>query len=48
MQTIHKNKDERGDGRRTDSIGIVVCTGRVSEYIERKYVGRLGGKRNGI
>jgi len=48
MQTIHKNEDERGNSGRADSMGIVVCVGRVSGCMERKYVGRFGGRRNGI
>ena len=26
----------------------VICTGRISEYVERKYIRRFGGKKNRI
>jgi len=36
MQTIFKNEDEGGNGRRAGVLGIVTCTGRDSRHMERE------------
>ena len=36
MQAIHTNEDERGTSGRTNSIGIVICAGRISGCLEGK------------
>ncbi len=41
MQAIYKNEDERGGSRRTDPIDLVICIGRISRYLEGKYIRRF-------
>ena len=45
MQVIYKNKDKRSSDRGTDTMSIVICAGRISEYLEGKYTRR---SRRGI
>jgi len=48
MQVVYQNEDERSDSRETNSIGIIICIGRVSRYLEGKYFGGLGSRRIGL
>ena len=34
MQIIHKDEDDRSGSRRTNSIGAIICTGRISGCLE--------------
>jgi len=34
--------------RRADSVDTIICTGKISRYLEEKYVGRSGGRIIGI
>ena len=36
MQIIYKNKVEGKHGRKTNTVGVVTCTGGVSRCMERK------------
>ena len=36
MSVIFENEDERGNSRRTDAIGPLICIGRVSRHMEGK------------
>ena len=42
MQVIFEDEDERNDNRRVSTVDSVLHTGRISRYIEGKYVGRFG------
>ena len=48
MQAIHTNEDERGTSGRTNSIGIVICAGRISGCLEGKCNGGPGERIIGI
>ena len=34
MQIIYKNKDERGDSRRVNSVGTIIYIERISKYLK--------------
>ena len=36
MQIIFENEDEGKYGRRTSVVGIVICAGEISGYMERE------------
>ena len=48
MQIISEDEDERGNGRRTGVLDLVICAGRVSGHMKREYHGRIGVRRGGI
>ena len=48
MQVIFKNKNERSNSRGANSMGIVVCTGIISGYMERECIRRSRIKKSGI
>ena len=41
MKIIYQDKNERYNNRGVNSVGIVVCVGRVSRHLKEKYFGRL-------
>ena len=43
MQALYKDEDERYISRGTDSMNFVICTERISGYLEGKYFERFGG-----
>ena len=45
MQTILENKDERSNSQKTSSMGTIICTKRISQYLEGKFVGEFGSAR---
>lgn len=48
MQNILKDENERSYCRETDLMGSVICIGRISRYIERKYIQRFGNRRSRV
>jgi len=48
MQNILKNKNERSYCGETDLMGSVICVGRISRCMERKYIRRFGNRRNRV
>ena len=42
MQAIFKNKNEKRCSKRTDSVNIVLCVRRFSEYLEKECIVKLG------
>ena len=45
MQTIYKNENEGGSSRRTNLVGTIICTRRVSRHLEGEHLRRFGGRR---
>ena len=43
MQALYKDEDEGYISRGTDSMNLVICTKRISRYLEGKYFGRFEG-----
>ena len=41
MQVIHKNEDERSNGRRIGIVGVILCTRRISRYMKGEHHERL-------
>ena len=48
MQTIFENKNKGGNGRRINSIGTVICVGRVGDYMEGKFIREFRDRRDKI
>ena len=48
MQVIHKNKDEESSSKRANPVGVVICVRRISRYLEREYIGRVGDRGSRI
>lgn len=48
IQALYKNEDKRCDNREADSIGVVICIKRVSQYLEEKCIGKLRSKNTRI
>ena len=48
MWTILGNEDERSYSGGTDSIGSVICIGRIGRYMEREYIRRFRNERNRV
>ena len=48
MQVVYKNKNKVDSSRRTDSVGVVLYTGRISKYLKGKYIGGFKGKSTRI
>ena len=44
MQVIHKDEDKRNDGKEADPVDVIICTGRVSRYMKKEYIGRFRGR----
>jgi len=44
MQIIYQNENERSGSQRTDSVGVIICAGRVGRCLERKYTRRFRGE----
>jgi len=42
LQTIYQDENKRSSSRRADIMDSIICIGKLSGYIEGKYVGRLG------
>jgi len=38
MSIINQNKDERSNSGEADSMGIVICVGRISRCLEIKHI----------
>jgi len=41
MQTVFEDENERDNGRRTDSIDVVLYAGNISRCVKRKYIGEF-------
>ena len=41
MQIVYKNEDARGDSRRANLVGIIICAGGIGGYLEEEHVGRF-------
>ncbi len=39
MQIIYKNKDERDDSRRVNSVGTIIYIERISKHLKGEYFG---------
>ena len=48
MQIISKDKVERDNSGRTNSIGIILCARRISECVKREYIRRLRNEESRI
>ena len=48
MQVIWKSKNKEGTIKGTDPMDAVLHVGRVSRYMERKYIGRTKGRETRI
>ena len=48
MQTIFESKDEGEYSRRTGTVDLVVCVGRIGRCVERKCNGGNGSREGGI
>ena len=48
MQVVLKNEDEGDNSGGISAVGPLVCTGRVSRYMEGKYDGRIGSRGDGV
>jgi len=48
MQIIFEDEYKRSNGRGTDPMDSVICTRRISRYIEREYIRRIGGRGDRI
>ena len=48
MQVILENKDERSNSRKTDLMGVIICTRRIDRCMERKVIGRFRDRRSRI
>ena len=48
MQVIYKDEVERVISRGIDPVGPLLCTGRISKYLEGKCHGRVGNRRDRI
>ena len=44
MQIVYKNKNERYNSRRIDTMGIILCIRRIGIYLERNHNGRFSKK----
>ena len=45
MQTIYKDEDEGGGSRRTDLVGIIIYTRKISRCLEGECLGGVGRRR---
>ena len=45
MQIIYKNEDKRDSSRRTNSVGAIIYTGKISRYLEEIHFGRFGNRQ---
>ena len=43
MQIVYKNEDKKDSSQRANSVGIIVCVGRIGKYLEREHIERFGG-----
>ena len=41
MQVVFEDENERSNGGRANSMGVVICAERISRYIEGEYIGRF-------
>ena len=48
MQVILEDEDEWSSSRGANSVGIIICTERISRYIEEEYIRRPGIRRSRI
>jgi len=48
MQVIYKNEDERGRGRGADSVGTIICAGRIGGCMKGKHTGGSGREIVGV
>jgi len=48
MQIIYKNENERRYSRETNLVDFVICTRRISRYVEREYIIRFRSITIGI
>ena len=48
MQVVLKNENEGGNSRGTNVVGPLICTGRVSRYMEGKCDGRIRSRKDGV
>ena len=48
IQVVYKNKNERASSRRTNSVGIVICAGKVSRYMERECLKEFRDRNVGV
>jgi len=39
VQAVYTHEDEGSIGKRTDSMGVVIHAGRISEYLEGECIG---------
>jgi len=44
MQTLYQNENEKGSSREANPVGIIICTGRISGYLEEKHFREFGDK----
>ena len=44
MQVIFKNENKRSCSKGVDSVDFVLCTRRISRYVEGKYFERSEGR----
>ena len=44
MQTVYMHEDEEGTSGEANSMGVVICAGRVSRHLEEEHVGGPGGR----
>ena len=48
MQVVLKNEDEGGNSGGTSVVGPLICTRRVSRYMEEKCDRRIRSRGNGV
>ena len=44
MQIVFKDEDKGSGSRRTNPMNLIICARRIGKYLERKCVGRFGGR----
>jgi len=48
MQIVLENEDEKGNSRRTNLIGLVICARGISRCIEGKFIREFGKQKSRI
>jgi len=44
MQTLYQDENEKGSSREANPVDIIICTGRISGYLEEKHFREFGDK----
>jgi len=44
MQAVYTHEDKKSISGKTDSMGAVICVGRISRHLEGECIGGFGGR----